>query len=140
MSAPKGKRKFALWAEPETLAKVKERYRTDNCKSQSEFIEKAVRFYLGYLEAGEPGSYLPVMFLSTMKGIAAESDNRVGRLLFKLAVELAVTMNVVAAESGIDRVSLERLRGECVREVKRLNGSFSFDDALRWQKGWEGDA
>ena len=26
------------------------------------------------------------------------------------------------------------LRGECVQEVKRLNGAFSFEDAYRWQK------
>lgn len=53
------------------------------------------------------------------------------------AVELAVMMNVVAANNNIDPVLLERLRGECVKEVKRLNGSFSFDDAVSWQKGWE---
>ena len=54
-------------------------------------------------------------------------------------VELAVMMNVVAANNNIDPVLLERLRGECVKEVKRLNGSFSFDDAVSWQKGWEGN-
>ena len=52
-------------------------------------------------------------------------------------VELAVMMNVVAANNNIDPVLLKRLRGECVKEVKRLNGSFSFDDAVSWQKGWE---
>ena len=52
-------------------------------------------------------------------------------------VELAVMMNVIAANNSINPVSLERLRGECVKEVKRLNGSFSFDDAVSWQKGWE---
>lgn len=52
-------------------------------------------------------------------------------------LELAVMMNVVAANNNIDPVLLERLRGECVKEVKRLNGSFSFDDAVSWQKGWE---
>ena len=46
-------------------------------------------------------------------------------------------MNVVAANNSINPVSLERLRGECVKEVKRLNGSFSFDDVVSWQKGWE---
>ena len=46
-------------------------------------------------------------------------------------------MNVVAANNSINPVSLERLRGECVKEVKRLNGSFSFDDAVSWQKRWE---
>ena len=54
-------------------------------------------------------------------------------------VELAVMMNVVAANNNIDPVLLERLRVECVKEVKRLNGSFSFDDAVSWQKGWEGN-
>ena len=135
MALPKDKQKFALWAKPETLEKVKETYRQDDCKSQSEFIEKAVRFYLGYLEAKHPQSYLPGMFLSTMKSMVSESDNRTNRMLFKLAVELAVTMNVVAASQNIDKVSLERLRGECVKEVKRMNGSFTFDDAYDWQKG-----
>ena len=60
-------------------------------------------------------------------------------MIFKLAVELAVMMNVVAANNNIDPVLLERLRGECVKEVKRLNGSFAFDDAVSWQKGWEED-
>lgn len=44
-------------------------------------------------------------------------------------------MNVVASMQDIDKVSLERLRGECVKEVKWLNGFFSFDDAVDWQKG-----
>ena len=70
-----------------------------------------------------------------MKSIVAESDNRISRLLFKLAVELAVTMNVVAATNEIDKESLDRLRGECVKELKRLNGNFTFDDAADWQKG-----
>lgn len=43
------KKKFPLWAYPDTLEKVEELYREDNCRSQSEFIEKAVNFYIGYL-------------------------------------------------------------------------------------------
>ena len=71
-----------------------------------------------------------------MKSIVAESDNRQNRMLFKLSVEMAKMMNVLAANSEIDEESLIRLRGECVKEVKRLNGSFSFDDAVDWQKGY----
>lgn len=78
---------------------------------------------------------LPNIVTSTLKGIVAESDNKQSRLLFKLAVEMAMMMNLLAASQEVDKVSLERLRGECVREVKRLNGSFSFEDALDWQKG-----
>lgn len=135
MSAPKDKKKFLLWAYPSTLELVKNNYKKDKCKSQSEFIERAIQYYVGHVTADDDTSYLPNAFLSNMKSIVAESDNRISRLLFKLAVELAVTMNVVAATNEIDESALNRLRGECVKEVQRLNGSFSFDDANDWQKG-----
>ena len=46
--------------------------------------------------------------------------------------------NVAATvKNGIitDYNTLERLKGECVKEVKRLNGNFTFKDANDWQKG-----
>ena len=45
MPTPKNKRKFALWLYPDTLEKIKQHYTEDDCRSKSEFIEKAVRFY-----------------------------------------------------------------------------------------------
>ena len=47
--------------------------------------------------------------------------------------ELAILQNIVAATNEIDDISLKRLRGECVKEVKRLNGTFSMEDAVNWQ-------
>lgn len=129
------KRKFALWIRESTLDLTKKIYRDDNCSSQSEFIEKAILFYAGYLTTEDNKKYLPNVVTSTLKSIVAESDNRISRMLFKIAVELAITMNVVASTNEVDEITLERLRGECVKEVKRLNGSFSFDDAVKWQKG-----
>ncbi len=129
------KKKFALWMYPDTLEKIGEIYREDNCESKSEFIEKAVNFYIGYLTSEDKKSYLPNVVTSTLKSIVAESDNRQNRMLFKLAVEIAIMQNLVASSQDIDRLALERLRGECVKEVKRLNGNFSFEDAVYWQKG-----
>ena len=133
------KRRFQLWIRPSTLELADTLYEKDNCDSRSEFIEKAILFYAGYLSAEDNKTYLPNIVTSTLKSIVAESDHRQNRMIFKLAVELAVMMNVVAANNNIDPVLLERLRGECVKEVKRLNGSFSFDDAVSWQKGWEAE-
>ena len=135
MSVSKDKIKFAAYLYPETLDKIKELYRGDDCSSKSEFIEKAVRFYIGYLTAEDKSNYLPNMFLSNMRAIASESDNRVSRMLFKLAVEQAIMMNIMAANSDIDPGTLSRLRGSCVEEVKRLGGSFSMKDAVEWQNG-----
>ena len=134
------KKRFALWAKKETLQKIDDWYKKANCLTKSELVEKAVDFYVGYLSSNDNKEYLPNIVLSTLKGIVAESENKQGRVLFKLAVEMAIMMNLMASEQELDGIELERLRGECVKEVKRLNGSFSFEDALAWQKGdkWRG--
>ncbi len=129
------KRKFALWARNSTLQMAKELYKSDNCESQSEFIEKAIIFYAGYLSSNKNSEYLPNIITSSLKSIVKESDNRLTNAIFKIAVELAITMNLIASSQNVDKVTLDRLRGECVKEVKRLNGTFSFDDAYYWQKG-----
>lgn len=134
MAAPQDKQKFALWLYPDTLEKVKELYREDGCKSKSSFIEKAIRYYIGHITAQTDTSYLPNAFLSSMRAMVMDSENRQNRHLFKIAVEMAMMMNILAASQDIDPISLNRLRGECVREVKRLNGSFTFEDAVEWQK------
>ena len=73
--------------------------------------------------------------MSTMEALLKENTNRLSKLLFKLAVELAITMNVVAANQGVDKEVLNSLRGECIKEVKKTNGIFTFDEADNWQKG-----
>lgn len=133
MSLPKDKEKFALWVRPTTMQGVRENYRADNCRSQSEFIENAILFYLGYLTAENPKSFLPSMFLSTMKGIVAESDNRTSGLLFKIAVELAILQNLIAATNEVDELTMTKLRGECIKEVKKIHGIFTMEKAMDWQ-------
>lgn len=86
------KRKFALWIKQSTIDMVEGIYKEDNCGSRSEFIEKAIIFYVGYLSSNDNSQYLPNVVTSTLKSIVAESDNRMSRLIFKLAVELAMTM------------------------------------------------
>lgn len=135
MAPPKDKYKFALWIYPKTLEKVKEVYKKDNCRSKSEFIEKAIEFYTAHITAKDESSYLPSMFLSSLKSIITESDNKNNRMLFKIAVELSILQNIIAGTNDIDKMTLNRLRGECIKEVKRLNGTLSFEDAVDWQKG-----
>ena len=128
------KRRFQLWLKPSVLDLADELYEADSCGSRSEFIEKAIKFYAGYLYSQRSQDYLPRVITSTIKGITAESTNQISRILFKMAVEQAITMNVVAATCGISRDQLEKLRGTCVSQVKRTNGSYSFEDAYDLQK------
>ena len=129
-----GKRKFALYIRESTLEQVRKWYSQDNCTSQSEFIEKAIQFYIGFISSENGSDYLPKIITSTLKGIVNESDNRISRILFKMAVEQAITMNVVAATCNISRDQIEKLRGTCVAQVKRTNGAYSFENAYDLQK------
>ena len=130
-----GKEKFALWLTPEAREMVREAYRGDNCASQSEFIEKAIRFYCGYLGAKKDGAYLPRVLAEILEGILSTFGSRVGRLLFKQIVEQSILAHIVAADTDIDLDTLEKLRGRCIQDARRTNGEISFQDILRFQKG-----
>lgn len=129
------KKKFALWIHPSTIGKVDRLYQLDNCRSKSEFIEKAVLFYAGYVSAEDCREYFPDAIVNTIQGSLDTFENRMASLLFKYAVELAMMMHVTAANFRVDEDTLSRLRGKCVNEVKRLNGGINFEDAVRYQKG-----
>ena len=130
------KNKYTIWMYPETWEKVKELYKEAGCPRKSDFIEQAVRFYVGYITAENKANFLPNMFLSNMRNIVRESDNRNNRMLFKLAVEIAMVENILANLSKYDPLSVERLRGQCIEEVKGINGMMQFEDAVDWQESW----
>ena len=50
-------------------------WRGDDCKSRSEFIEKAILFYAGYLTANNYSGYFPNVIVSTVKGTLNSLEN-----------------------------------------------------------------
>ena len=129
-----GKIKFPLWMAPETKEIVAECYRQDNCKSMSEFIEKAILFYNGYLQARHAEYYLPRVLSSTLQGTLGLFGDRIGKLLFKQAVECNIANHILAADSDMDVDTYERLRNRSLREVKQTKDEISFEDDLIFQK------
>lgn len=127
--------RIPLWIYPSVEDKINKNYKDNNCKSPSEFIEKAIIFYCGYIASDDYRQYLPNVVISTMQGTLDSFENRMATLLFKMAVELSMVMHVTAAANdNIDEDTLTRLRGMCVDEVKKLRGSIRFDDAVHFQK------
>ncbi len=127
--------RIPLWIYPSVEDKIQKNYEADNCKSPSEFIEKAVLFYCGYLSSEEYKQYLPGVIVSTMQGSLDSFEDRMATLLFKMAVELCMILHVTAATNEIDEETLTRLRGLCVDEVKRLRGAVRLEDAVKFQNG-----
>ena len=123
------KEKFALYLEPETRGQIDRWYDADNCASRTEFIEKAVKFYLGYLAANQDNPLLPAAISSIIEGRLDSFEDRLSRLMFKQTVELSMMMNVVAEISEVSDEYLKSLRGKCVTDVKHSNGRLTLRDA-----------
>mgnify|MGYP003197091354 CR=1 FL=1 len=49
--AEENKKRTAVWLTPGVIRRMDGWLEEDNCKTRSEFIEKALRFYMGYLAA-----------------------------------------------------------------------------------------
>lgn len=129
------KTRIPVWLYPSTLEVMDRAAETAGCKSRSEYLEKAALFYAGYVSGQDAIDYLPSALTSALRGIVHDSENRTCRLLFKLAVEMDMMMNVLAAGMEIPQEDLDRLRGRCVRDVKSTNGSISLKDAVDYQRG-----
>ena len=128
-----GRIRFALYTDESTMEIVDKHYKEDGCGCKSEYITKAIQYYAELHNLKNCNHVLPEYITSIFHDIVRESDNRQGRLLFKMAVELTILQNIIAAGNNIDPATLERVRGVCVNEVKKLNGIITFDEAVRWQ-------
>ena len=131
------KDRHTVWLEPDVWNMVESHYRKDNCSTKNEYIKKAVQFYSGYLDAAGADEYLPRVLSDVLEGKLSALGTRIGRLLFKLAVEQDMNANILAALAEVDLDAVDHLRGQCVQRVKHTNGEISFEDALRVQKRLE---
>ena len=130
-----GKNRHTVWLTDEAWNMVGGEYKADGCSTQNEYIEKAIRFYTGYRKTDRNERYLTDAISGALETRLGTLGDRIGKLLFKMAVELSMMLHVTAAANAIDETSLTRLRGLCVEEVKRLHGAIRMEDAVRFQKG-----
>ena len=127
------KYKNTVWLKQSTIDAVRVMYKKDDCRTKSEFIERAIMFYIGFISSNYNPTYLQTIITSTIKSIVRDSNKQLERVVFKLAVELAMTMNIVASDRNLSESFLRELRKNCREEVKEVHGDFTFNDAYDWQ-------
>lgn len=130
------KEKQAVWLYPETKELMITHMAAANAKSQSDFIEKAIRFYAGYLDCNSENmtEYLGATVAQVMDGIVKGSEQRISRALFKLAVQSAIQSHILAAVSDVSETDVGKLYGMCVDDVRRTNGIIDFRTAYKYQR------
>ena len=127
--------KFALYLPPEKKAELERRYREDGCRSITAFIEKAIDFYLGYLDVNSAGAYLPKEIHSVIDGRLGIFEDRMAKLLYKLTVEMDMGVTAALDCLQIDPDYLRKLRANSVRNVKATNGMLTFEQKARDYEG-----
>ena len=128
------KKRTAVWLSPGVIRRMDSWLEEDNCSTRSEFIEKALRFYMGYLATEDTSEYLSQTLVDTLQGIVADNSNRLRTMIFKWCVELNMMGHTIAAHFRADPINRRELRAYAVDEVKRTNGQISFDQALDQQR------
>ena len=128
------KKRTAVWLSPGVIRRMDSWLEEDNCSTRSEFIEKALRFYMGYLATEDTSAYLSQALVDTLQGIVADNSNRLRTMIFKWCVELNMMGHTIAAHFRADPINRRELRAYAVDEVKRTNGQISFDRALDQQR------
>ena len=128
------KTKFSIRVDTDLVELADTYIQSSAVKNRTELIENALRFYLGFLTAQKAEDYLLQSLSSVMTGTVQDSENRLARMDFKIAVELSKLSQVIAYSHDIDEDALKRLHLKCLEEVRRINGAIDFESAYKYQK------
>lgn len=123
-----------FYIEKEVLDRCDELLLLANVKSRNEFVTEALKFYSGYLTSQKIENYLLQALSSVLTGTVRDTENRIARIDFKVAVELSKLAHIIAYSHDIDDAALNKLHLKCLDEVKRINGTVDFESAYKYQK------
>ena len=77
----------AFYVEEELLGQVDALLPQADVRSRNEFVNQALRFYIGYLTSEKIENYMLTTISSVMHATVKDSENRMARAMYKLAVE-----------------------------------------------------
>lgn len=98
--------------------------------SRNEFIRDAVEFYLEWLSRESTEKFLTPAFESVISAKLRDTEDRLSRVLFKIAVEQNFLAQVLIYQGKYTRSSVEVVRQRAIESVKKSNGTLSVTDLL----------
>ena len=107
----------------ECCDKLTEEY---NKKSRNAFIREAVDFYCAWLEKEHIEKFLLPSLESVMGAKILNSEERLARMDFKMAVQVAMLTQMLMDYYQYSDKDVQALRESAVRQVIETNGSFRF--------------
>ena len=106
-----------------------------NSKNRSKFICTAIKYYIAYLDREPNTEILTPIYEETIDKRLELTEHRLSKTLFKLAAEMAFTMNILAGAFKLDPDKVEIMKSRVVREVKMVNGFIDLKKIIEYQNG-----
>ena len=137
MEQEKGKVRKGFYIDTELLEQMDTLLEQADVKSRNEFMNQALKFYIGYLTSEKIENYMLSSLSSVIHATVKDSENRMARAMFKMAVETSKLSHAIAFSHVVDEDSMKKLQGLCIEEVKKINGAVTFEDSYKFQKNIE---
>ena len=98
--------------------------------SRNEFIRDAVEFYLEWLSRESTEKFLTPALESVFSAKLRDTEDRLARILFKMAVDQNMLAQVLVYQGKYTKDSVEEVRRRAVNMVRETNGTINATDLL----------
>ena len=131
MEETKNATRIGLYIDTDLLARCDVAIPLTDARSRSEFICDAIEHYIAVLNVKSSSKVLTPALESVIGGKIAGTEDRISRMVFKLAVEIAVQNHLTAGRYQFEDGYLEELRDYCTQEVASTNGRMNLADIAK---------
>ena len=102
-----------------------------NAGNANAFVRDAIEFYIEWLNRDGSEKFLTPALESVITAKLRDSENRVSRMLFKLAVGQNFLAHMYASTINCDENYIDTLYENAQDEMRETNGSISVTDAFK---------
>lgn len=90
-----GKTRTAFYVEEEDLEFMRSHLELADARSMNEFVNKAIKFYIGFLKTEDTEFYQMHSLSSLLKAKLDASERRISNALFRMAVQVCILTTVL---------------------------------------------
>ncbi len=102
--------------------------------SRNRFIRDAVDFYLEWLSRESTEKFLTPALESVFSAKLRDTEDRLARILFKMAVDQNILAYVYVDQSDFKAEYVDELRTLAINDLKNTNGQLDVEKILRGNK------
>ena len=112
---------------PKTVKMADNNIVAANATSRNDFIEKAIHFYVGYLNSQDNIEFINEIINHTIESKLNILEESLSSLLFKLSVQQNMLTNILAVNFDIDEETLKKLREKSTKDVQETIGLLNLE-------------